>query len=593
MDDSLLGDFNPEEAFESSQEPLFLPSHRASSLSLEPDVFGASHTLGSTADYPHSFRTYHYMPMNHLGYDHSMDLQGDLFDDRFSTPSFHPPRSFSDVDMTTLPDSFDLPKPPRMGPGGLDSARPRLLKHNSVSSIRSSHDDVFALPPAPSPAHGAQVVKGSFHAAAVADSPSSTSPVAPPAVPAATPAAPVASVVAAPVPPAAPLLPVSRSSEGHHKERGGKKSAAGKMESSEAKKLGEFGSYRGHVVEMVCTQNGSKSLQTFLNSAMSESVRVTVIDEIVKEVAPTGPKIICDTFGNYFYQLLFKKANAQQKQELLRSLLWPKGAEGGSTIFEISVNKTGTFAFQNIIDFMAGDRALGELIVRALERSATSEGVMNVILRLIRENKGTHIIQRIMKTFPSDQWESVYAVLLANCHAIAMDRNGSMVLRLCYDLVAVDKKAAIARDIIAHAHDLAVDPVGNYVVQHVLSVPEDATEAEAAIYRGFIEGVLGQLAGHYVELSKQKYSSNVVEKSIVNSKLLGSPSIFEELLEPGAIVQLLENHFGTYVLQKTLQTMSREEVKRVDAEVRGNRVAMGSHGGNLLNKWKQIVSKAI
>ena len=238
MDDSLLGDFNPEEAFESSQgplsrspslpEPLFLPSHRASSLSLEPDVFGASHTLGSTADYPHSFRTYHYMPMNHLGYDHSMDLQGDLFDDRFSTPSFHPPRSFSDVDMTTLPDSFDLPKPPRMGPSGLDSARPRLLKHNSVSSIRSSHDDVFALPPAPSPAHGAQVVKGSFHAA-VADSPSSTSPVAPPAVPAATPAAPVASVVAAPVPPAAPLLPVSRSSEGHHKERGGKKSAAGKM----------------------------------------------------------------------------------------------------------------------------------------------------------------------------------------------------------------------------------------------------------------------------------------------------------------------------------------------------------------------------
>ena len=387
------------------------------------------------------------------------------------------------------------------------------------------------------------------------------------------------------------------------------------------------------MVELVCTQNGSKSLQveaamiinvqTFLNSTMSDSVRVAVIDEIVKEVAPTGPKIICDTFGNYFYQvralqttniqLLFKKANAQQKRELLQSLLLPKGPEGGSTIFEISVNKTGTFAFQNIIDFMAGDRALGELIVRALERSATSEGVMNVILRLIRENKGTHIIQRIMKTFPrwargervmgSDQWESVYGVLLANCHAVAMDRNGSMVLRLCYDLVDVEQKAAIAQDIIAHAYDLAVDPVGNYVVQHVLSVPETwacgravrhrATEAERAVYRGFIEGVLAQLAGHYVELSKQKYSSNVVEKSIVNSKLVGSRAIFEELLEPGAIVQLLENHFGTYVLQKTLQTLSREEVRRVDAEVRGKRAVMGGHGGSLLNKWKQILSRVL
>lgn len=67
------------------------------------------------------------------------------------------------------------------------------------------------------------------------------------------------------------------------------------------------------MVELVCTQNGSKSLQvedamminvqTFLNSTMSDSVRVAVIDEIVKEVAPTGPKIICDTFGNYFYQV--------------------------------------------------------------------------------------------------------------------------------------------------------------------------------------------------------------------------------------------------------------------------------------------------
>ena len=102
--------------------------------------------------------------------------------------------------------------------------------------------------------------------------------------------------------------------------------------------------------------------------------------------------------------MLFNKANAQQKKDLLYSLLLPKGPEEGSTIFETSVNKTGTFAFQNIIDFMSGDHVLGELIVHSLERSATSDGVTNVILRLIRENKGTHIVQRIMKTFPRCGW---------------------------------------------------------------------------------------------------------------------------------------------------------------------------------------------
>ena len=101
-----------------------------------------------------------------------------------------------------------------------------------------------------------------------------------------------------------------------------------------------------------------------------------------------------------------------------------------------------------------------------------------------------------------------------------------------------------------------------------------ATEEETRTYRGFIEGVLSQLAGHYVELSKQKYSSNVVEKSIVNSKMLGSRAVYDELLEPSAIVQLLENHFGTYVLQKTLQTLSKEELKSVDEEVRGTRAVV-------------------
>ena len=139
--------------------------------------------------------------------------------------------------------------------------------------------------------------------------------------------------------------------------------------------------------------------------------------------------------------------------------------------------------FQNIIDFMAGNRALGDIIVASLKNGVVEGRSEDVTLKLIKENKGTHIIQRIMKTFDvwasrggvtrRDQWVSIYTVLLANCFSVAMDRNGSMVLRLCYDLVDVDRKERIANDIILHARELAVDPVGNYVVQHVLCVPEE------------------------------------------------------------------------------------------------------------------------
>ena len=121
-----------------------------------------------------------------------------------------------------------------------------------------------------------------------------------------------------------------------------------------------------------------------------------------------------------------------------------------------------------------------------------------------------------------------------------------------------------------------------------------ATPTEKDRYKEFIRGVLANLQNHYVELSKQKYSSNVVEKSIANSILLDDHAIFDELLKLTSISQLLDNHFGTYVLQKTLQSLSAEELKKVDEEVRSSKMMSGSgHGAILFNKWKQIVTRCM
>lgn len=111
-------------------------------------------------------------------------------------------------------------------------------------------------------------------------------------------------------------------------------------------------------------------------------------------------------------------------------------------------------------------------------------------------------------------------------------------------------------------------------------------------HKDFIRGILANLQNHYVELSKQKYSSNVVEKSIANSLLLQDHTIFEELLKISSISQLLDNHFGTYVLQKTLQSLSAEELKKIDSTVRASRMGTGNgHGTSLYNKWKQIITR--
>lgn len=119
-----------------------------------------------------------------------------------------------------------------------------------------------------------------------------------------------------------------------------------------------------------------------------------------------------------------------------------------------------------------------------------------------------------------------------------------------------------------------------------------ASAEEVVKYEEFIHGVLKELSGHYIELSKQKYSSNVVEKSIVNSAQLGDHAIYDELLEFPAVMQLLDNHYGIYVLQKTLQSLSSIELSELDEKVKES-FQSGNWNTSLMNKWKQILNKAV
>ena len=162
-----------------------------------------------------------------------------------------------------------------------------------------------------------------------------------------------------------------------------------------------------------------------------------------------------------------------------------------------------------------------------------------------------------------------------------------MALRLALDILDVPRVTPIAAILAANAPALASHPVGNYVVQHLLAIPAEKEEWREEV----IGEVLARLRGSFVELSKQKYSSNVVEKAVADSAVMGRREVFEELLEVSAIAQLLENHFGTYVLQKTLQSLKPEERRKVGAEVQSSFYMMGGRGTSLLSKWKQIMSR--
>lgn len=191
--------------FPSHVDPLFNHLQRRSSLSLDPaDPLAPASALSveSSLRPSHYSRGSNYLLFDNFSMGQSLDLPAESFDDPSLAPShlFRPGRSFSEIDMTSLPDTdaalgdLSLRSPVAFPSRDAclaaavhsladDAHRPLLAKRNSIGSLG------HALP------QEAPVVKGSVNfparSRAGAEEPAKTSPrarsVPPPKDPHATP----------------------------------------------------------------------------------------------------------------------------------------------------------------------------------------------------------------------------------------------------------------------------------------------------------------------------------------------------------------------------------------------------------------------
>ena len=283
----------------------------------------------------------------------------------------------------------------------------------------------------------------------------------------------------------------------------------------------------------LCTdQHGCRFLQRKLDERDEATIQI-----IFDEVSPQIVKLMTDPFGNYLCQKLLENCNDEQRTVLIRNCM--------SQMTTIALNQHGTRALQKMIEYVSTPDQT-KLIIEAMRFD---------VVQLIQDLNGNHVIQKCLNHLSSLDAQFIFDAVGKNCIIVGTHRHGCCVLQRCVDHASGLQKGELVRQISSNALNLVQDPFGNYVVQYILDLSEPS----------FTQPLCHNFLGNVVLLSKQKFSSNVIEKAIRCANEETRRLLIQEIVPPSELEKLLRDSFANYVVQ-TAFDYADEEHKLAMAE---------------------------
>lgn len=116
------------------------------------------------------------------------------------------------------------------------------------------------------------------------------------------------------------------------------------------------------------------------------------------------------------------------------------------------------------------------------------------------------------------------------------------MLQRCIDHASGSQKAQLIGQITDHAFHLVQDPFGNYVLQYIVDLQESC----------FTDPLCFTFRGQIPQLSKQKFSSNVIEKCLRGADPSVTRILIEEMLNLNELEKMLRDSYANYVVQTAM-----------------------------------------
>ncbi|KAI9713362.1 MAG: hypothetical protein M1812_006640 [Candelaria pacifica] len=276
---------------------------------------------------------------------------------------------------------------------------------------------------------------------------------------------------------------------------------------------------QGEIYALCKDQHGCRYLQKKLEERNPEHVHLIFLETNQHVI-----ELMTDPFGNYLCQKLLEYANDEERTVLINN--------AAPQMIKVALNQHGTRALQKMIEFISTREQIQTIIFALQDR----------VVELIQDLNGNHVIQKCLNRLSPEDAQFIFNAVGLNCVVVGTHRHGCCVLQRCIDHASGHQKAQLISHISANAFALVQDPFGNYVVQYILDLNEPA----------FTDPLCHGFRGHIPALSKQKFSSNVIEKCLRTADPSTKRMMIEEMLNPNELEKMLRDSFANYVVQTAM-----------------------------------------
>ena len=251
--------------------------------------------------------------------------------------------------------------------------------------------------------------------------------------------------------------------------------------------------------------------------------------------------IINHQYGNYlmqkFFEILLYQENIQIFNEIFNIIR--------EHLYEISIDNYGTRVIQKLLE-MLQDVTYNYLTFEFIY--ALKYLVNNYLYELCNDKNGNHVFLKILKIIPKEKNSFLYNKLIEIIIDVSLLQQGVTILQTAFEYASLGQKEAICNRIIENISRLINDKYGNYTIQTIILLNEEKLNIKIFKY----------ITGNVLELSKQKFSSNVIDKFIITNNIF-SKKLIRDILDKNLIKELIFDKYGNYVIQKAIHVSENDQ----------------------------------